>query len=157
MTDETQQQIRKSTPEEDIRVLFGRVAKLNDAMSALLDPEWGARAGILPDLHPLHPAQRAMPLQAMRGEQAPAEQEQAAPVDWQAVVKRRERELRTVGEARHRAEQQRDRLAGTLDAALTSMELHWASADFHGTADEQVTPEHFKNWRAALEQNRRKP
>jgi hypothetical protein len=33
----------------------------------------------------------------------PAE-EQAAPVDCQAVVTRRERELKTVGEARHRAE-----------------------------------------------------
>ena len=32
------------------------------------------------------------------------EQEQDAPVDWQAVVKRRERELKQVGEARHRAE-----------------------------------------------------
>jgi hypothetical protein len=30
--------------------------------------------------------------------------EQAAPVDWKAVVQRRERELKQVGEARHRAE-----------------------------------------------------
>ncbi|MEU1553982.1 hypothetical protein ABZ517_14855 [Streptomyces scabiei] len=31
-------------------------------------------------------------------------EERPAPVDWQAVVQRRERELKTVGEARHRAE-----------------------------------------------------
>jgi hypothetical protein len=36
------------------------------------------------------------------------QQEQAAPVDWQAVVQRRERELKQVGEARHQAEQERD-------------------------------------------------
>lgn len=32
------------------------------------------------------------------------QQEQYAPVDWQAIVERRERELKTVGEARHQAE-----------------------------------------------------
>ena len=109
MTDQTEQQNRPPTPEEDIRDLYSRVAKLNDAMSALLDPEWGAQAGILPDLHPLHPARQAMPLQALAGDQ-----EQAAPVDWEAVVKRRERELKQVGEARHRAEQQRDRYAALV-------------------------------------------
>jgi len=36
--------------------------------------------------------------------------EQAAPVDWQATAKQRERELKTVGEARHRAEQELARL-----------------------------------------------
>ena len=55
------------------------------------------------------------------------------------------------------AEQQRNRLAATLDAALTCMELHWARSDFHGPTDEAVTPEHFKTWRAALDQNRRQP
>ncbi|MEU9323238.1 DUF6085 family protein [Streptomyces canus] len=51
--------------------------------------------------------------------------------------------------------QRADQLAATLDAALTCMELHWARSDFHGPADEAVTPEHFKNWRNALDQNRR--
>lgn len=32
------------------------------------------------------------------------DQEQAAPVDWQAIARQRERELKKVGEARHRAE-----------------------------------------------------
>ncbi|MGV9282148.1 hypothetical protein [Streptomyces sp. NPDC003730] len=35
-------------------------------------------------------------------------QEQAAPVDWKAIVERRERELKTVGEAHQKAEQERD-------------------------------------------------
>jgi len=43
------------------------------------------------------------------------EQEQAAPVDWQDVVKRRERELKQVGEARHRAETERDQLRRERD------------------------------------------
>lgn len=34
--------------------------------------------------------------------------EQGAPTDWQAVARRREQELKTVGEARHHAEQERD-------------------------------------------------
>jgi hypothetical protein len=145
MNEQTQQQIRNTTPEEDIRELYSRVAELNDISSALLAPEWGSEVGIIPTGHPLYVGEKR------------SDQEQDAPVDWQDVVKRRERELKTVGEARRRAEQQRDRLAATLDAALTSMELHWALADFHGTADEQVTPEMFKNWRAALERNRRQP
>jgi hypothetical protein len=40
--------------------------------------------------------------------------EQGAPVDWQAVVARRERELKTVGEARHRAEAAVERVRSVL-------------------------------------------
>lgn len=36
------------------------------------------------------------------------QQEQTAPVDWEAIVRDRERELKQVGEARHRAETERD-------------------------------------------------
>lgn len=42
--------------------------------------------------------------------------EQAAPVDWQAIARQRERELKTVGEARHAAEQQ----LAARDAALAA-------------------------------------
>jgi len=42
--------------------------------------------------------------------------EQAAPVDWQAVVRQRERELKAAGEARHAAEQQ----LAARDAALAA-------------------------------------
>lgn len=34
-----------------------------------------------------------------------ANSEQAAPIDWQAIVAQRERELKAVGDARHTAEQ----------------------------------------------------
>lgn len=34
--------------------------------------------------------------------------EQAAPVDWQAIVQQRERELKAEGERRHQAEEERD-------------------------------------------------
>jgi|SRR5882672_4733671 len=50
-----QRQTRQPTPEEDIRVLYKRVARLNDQVAALLNPEWGASNGILPEGHPLHP------------------------------------------------------------------------------------------------------
>jgi hypothetical protein len=52
MTDS--QQTRKSTPEEDIRELYHRTAKLNDIASALLAPAWGSEAGIIPVGHPLY-------------------------------------------------------------------------------------------------------
>ena len=61
MTDQTQQQTRKSTPEEDIRELFARTAKLNDAVSALLAPGWGSEVGIIPFDHPLHVGAKAAP------------------------------------------------------------------------------------------------
>lgn len=89
-----EQQVRPATPDEDIRVLYRRVAKLNDRVSALLDPAWGAKARLLPTDHPLHPGDTAA--------------EQGAPTDWQAVARQREQELKTVGEARHQAEQERD-------------------------------------------------
>lgn len=40
---------------EQITELFSRIAKLNDQMAAVLAPEWGARMGIIPEGHPLHP------------------------------------------------------------------------------------------------------
>lgn len=98
MTDQTQQQTRKPTPDDDIRELYSRVAKLNDRTSALLAPAWGSEVGIIPSDHPLYVAEKPTAV----GE------EQAAPVDWQAIAKQRERELKNVGEARHRAEQERD-------------------------------------------------
>lgn len=64
MTDQTQQQIRKSTPEEDIRELYSRVAKLNDIASALLAPEWGSEVGIIPSDHPLYVGEKLVPEQA---------------------------------------------------------------------------------------------
>lgn len=88
------QQTRPETADEQFKMLFARTAKLNDAVSALLAPAWGSEAGIIPTGHPLYV-----------GDKPPAQQEeQGAPVDWQDIAKRRERELKTVGEARHRAE-----------------------------------------------------
>lgn len=99
MTDQptTEEQVLKPTLGEDVTELFSRVAKLNDQMAAVLAPEWGARMGILPEGHPLHPEPP---------EADPEEQEQAASADWEAVARRRERELKQVGEARHRAEEE---------------------------------------------------
>ena len=88
------QQSRPLTTEEQFRMLFDRTAKLNDKVSALLAPAWGSEMGIIPTDHPLY-----------QGEKPPAAQEeQGAPVDWQAIAHQRERELRTEGE-RKRAEQ----------------------------------------------------
>ncbi|MEU1272961.1 hypothetical protein [Streptomyces sp. NPDC005799] len=85
------QQNRPLTVDEQFKMLFDRTAKLNDAVSALLAPAWGSESGIIPTDHPLYVAEQTA--------------EQSAPVDWQAIGKRRERELKTVGEARRRAEQ----------------------------------------------------
>ncbi len=88
------QKDRDMTPAENFRELYKRTAELNDKVSALLAPAWGSELGIIPSDHPLY-----------QGEKPPAAQEeQAAPVDWQAITRLRERELKTVGEARHRAE-----------------------------------------------------
>lgn len=88
------EQTRPATPDEDISILYKRVARLNDKVSALLDPQWGTKHHILPEGHPLRVETDA--------------KEQGAPVDWQAIAQQRERELKTVGEARHRAETERD-------------------------------------------------
>ncbi|MFB6934559.1 hypothetical protein [Streptomyces chartreusis] len=50
----TSQQDRLSTPEEDIKELYNRFAKLNDIVSALLAPTWGSKTGIIPADHPLY-------------------------------------------------------------------------------------------------------
>lgn len=55
------QETRPLTADEQFRTLFDRTAKLNDQMSALLNPEWGASMGILPAGHPLHPDARRAP------------------------------------------------------------------------------------------------
>lgn len=52
----TEEQSIKPTLGEEITELYSRVAKLNDITAALLNPNWGASAGIIPEGHPLHPA-----------------------------------------------------------------------------------------------------
>jgi hypothetical protein len=101
----TEQQNRPPTPDEQFKMLFARTAKLNDAVSALLSPEWGAEAGILPEGHPLHPGTG----------------EQTAPVDWQAIAKQHERELKRIGEARHRAEQALARVRAVIAERRTEV------------------------------------
>jgi hypothetical protein len=93
------QQSRPLTAEEQFRMLFDRTAKLNDKVSALLAPAWGSEMGIIPTGHPLY-----------QGEKSPAAQqeEQGAPVDWQAIARQRERELKTEGVRKHLAQQERD-------------------------------------------------
>ncbi|MFB8772128.1 hypothetical protein [Streptomyces broussonetiae] len=121
------QQTRPATPEEDIKALYGRVAKLNDAVSALLAPGWGSEAGIIPPGHPLHVS-----------EQSAAAQEQGAPVDWKAVAERRERELKTVGEARHRAEKR-------AEAASRVGTQHMVRAERAEAAAERARALHCRN------------
>ena len=48
--------------------------------------------------------------------------EQAASVDWEEIVRRRERELKTVGEKRHAAEQERDQFREALHKLRYGME-----------------------------------
>lgn len=84
-----QQPVRPPTPDEHFRELYRRTAELGDRVAALINPAWGIKTGVLPEDHPFHPSVG----------------EQGVPVDWQAIAKQRERELKKVGEARHRAEQ----------------------------------------------------
>ena len=100
---ENSQKARETTPEENFRELYKRFAQLNDKVSALLAPAWDSEMGLIPSDHPLY-----------QGEKPVQEQEQGAPVDWRAVVERRERELKTVGEARHAAEQRAARAEADL-------------------------------------------
>lgn len=71
----TDAQTRPATPEEDIRELYQRVARLNDVVSALLNPAWGSEHGYLPQGHPLRVDLRA----------ASSDGKQGAPTDSQAV------------------------------------------------------------------------
>lgn len=86
MTDQNQQQTRKPTPEEDIRELYSRVAKLNDQVAALRNPAWGSEMGILPVGHPLYV-----------GLKQPAEQERVRPSGPRAATSTADR-IRVLGE-----------------------------------------------------------
>ncbi|MDQ0809875.1 hypothetical protein QFZ63_001589 [Streptomyces sp. B3I7] len=92
------QQSRPLTTDGQLRMLFERTAKLNDKVSALLNPAWGSEMGIIPIDHPLYQGQKP----------SAAQEEQAAPVDWQAIARQRERELKTEGERKHAAQKERD-------------------------------------------------
>lgn len=48
---------------------------------------------------------------------SPTPEEQASPVDWQAIAEQRERELRTVGETRHAAERRANQVEDLLRVA----------------------------------------
>lgn len=91
------QKTREMTPDENFRELYKRFAQLNDKVSALLNPAWGSEMGIIPTGHPLY-----------AGEKPEETQEQDAPVDWRAVIERRERELKAAGEAQQKAVEERD-------------------------------------------------
>ncbi|MFJ3021455.1 hypothetical protein ACIPH4_10955 [Streptomyces tendae] len=91
------QKTREMTPDENFRELYKRFAQLNDKVSALLNPAWGSEMGLIPTGHPLY-----------EGEKPEETQEQDAPVDWRAVVQRRERDLKAVGEAQQKAVEERD-------------------------------------------------
>jgi len=90
------QQNRPLTHDEQLTMLFDRTAKLNDRVSARLAPKWGSEAGIIPSDHPLYVGEGAVV------------EEQGAPVDWEAIARQRERELKAVGEQKHDAEGERD-------------------------------------------------
>ncbi|MFE2485998.1 hypothetical protein ACFXGR_22410 [Streptomyces mirabilis] len=175
---ENQQQTREQTPDEQFRTLFDRTAKLNDAVSALLNPNWGANMGILPEDHPLYPKTlESLPSSIAKkprlldcgwcyeengeevhphpecpiGYSADDQREQSAPVDWQAIVRDRERELKEVGKARHHAETEVRYLAATLRETLDAFEAYWARASYDGPAEYAVQPEQLRAWRAALD------
>lgn len=88
----TSAQTLEETPDEKFRMLFHRTAKLNDAVSALLNPKWGAEAGLIPEDHPLHPGARE------------ESEESGAPTDWRAVAQDMERRLKAEAVRRHEAE-----------------------------------------------------
>lgn len=100
MTDS--QQTRKRTPEEDIRELYSRTAKLNDRVSALLAPSWGSENGILPTDHPLYVGENPSTAEEQAGmdpvhcqgygEPAPEEQGQSEAAQVAATV----HELQTI-------------------------------------------------------------
>jgi hypothetical protein len=91
------QKIREMTPDENFRELYKRFAQLNNKVSALLNPAWGSETGLIPTGHPLYESEK------------PEEtQEQDAPVDWRAVIQRRERDLKAVGEAHQKTVEERD-------------------------------------------------
>lgn len=132
------EQTRPATPEEDISILYKRVARLNDKVSALLDPQWGTKHRILPAGHPLRVE--------------PDAKEQGAPTDWQAIAQQRERELKTVGEARHRAETERDQMHATLADILS----HFVHKGHPGEPCLQagwIRVRTVERWRAALNGN----
>ncbi|MER5694902.1 hypothetical protein ACWDBO_31330 [Streptomyces mirabilis] len=136
---ENQQQTREQTPEEQFRMLFDRTAKLNDAVSALLAPRWGSENGIIPSDHPLYVGEEA------------AGEEQAAPVDWQAIVRDRERELKKVGEARHRAETAVRELTATLTEIIARFEPAFPSPKEPMRQQATVSIEDHQRWQNALE------
>lgn len=113
---ENSQQTHPATPEEDIKVLYGRVAKLNDIASALLAPAWGSETGIIPADHPLYVGEKA------------AGEEQATPVkqradctelEWAEQERARMERLYTRECTRaETAEAERDQLREALGAAL---------------------------------------
>lgn len=100
-----QQPVRQPTPDEHIRELYRRTAELGDRVAALINPAWGIKTGVLPEDHPFHPGAG----------------EQGAPVDWQAIAQQRERELKKVGEARHRAEQAITRVRVVIEERRTEV------------------------------------
>jgi len=105
----TSAQTRPLTVEEQLKKLFERTAKLNDALSALIAPDWGAQAGLLPETHPLHPSQQATPLELVRDEETPdAVNELAAAVRDLASVVRLELDERGEFERTRVAEAERD-------------------------------------------------
>ena len=100
-----QQPVLPPTSDEHFRELYRRTAELGDRVAALINPAWGIKTGILPEDHPFHPGMG----------------EQGAPVDWQAIAKQREHELKKVGEARHRAEQAIARVRAVIDERRTEV------------------------------------
>ncbi|MFD1656955.1 hypothetical protein ACFSL4_01570 [Streptomyces caeni] len=74
------------------------------------------------------------------GESGPGE-EQPAPVDWEAIARQRERELKTVGEARHRAEVERDQLRAGEEPGwdpLTPTPGQWIARWNRASAEERL-------------------
>jgi len=124
------QQTRPLTADEQFRMLFDRTAKLNDAVSALLNPNWGANVGIIPEGHPLYPeVLEPLPSSIVKPPPTVAEEEQAAPVDWQAIAQRRERQLKTVGEQKYAAEQRAEAAAHVGTQYLAAAEQAEAERD----------------------------
>jgi hypothetical protein len=75
------EQTRPPTVDEQLRKLFDRTAQLSDSVAALLAPEWGASAGLIPQGHPFHP-------ETVAAKQAAQEEATALGEDAQRTTRR---------------------------------------------------------------------
>jgi hypothetical protein len=87
------------------------------------------------------------------GQYATADSEQAAPVNWEATARQRERELRTVGEARHTAEQ---RISDAVDV-IREWQRNGPSNDYLTRVHRALRPPVSGNFKAISDTASKEP